>query len=72
MPTVELFVDDLDQLNILEVALDDAQIPYHLSMTKDEVGVWGFGLATPYLVVDGVPLDTSRSLTWIKEHCNGN
>lgn len=26
-----------------------------------------FGLPTPYLVVDGVPLDHDRAIRWIKE-----
>lgn len=26
-----------------------------------------FGLDTPYLIVDGVPLDFDRAIKWIKE-----
>ena len=60
---IELVVWDFDQESDLEKMLEDADIEYQLSL---DIGQ--YGLVTPYLVVDGVPLDNKRSKAWVKEH----
>lgn len=65
MPEVKLVLEDLTQVNFLERALVDANIPYKIELREPN-----YGLPKPYLLVDGVPLDMFRSLKWIKEQNN--
>lgn len=62
---VELHLDDLWQSTILECFLINRRIPY--------VKKTGYNcLPTPYLVVDGVPIDNQRAIEWVKEQNYGN
>lgn len=58
---VELYTYDLEE-TVLEQELQRANIEYQLCLDLRQ-----YGLRTPYLVVDGVPLDFDRSIKWIKE-----
>lgn len=58
---VKLYVDDLDQLTMLDVLLDVLEIQYERVMPTTI-----FGMTAPFLVVDGVPLDFNRSIKWMK------
>lgn len=60
---VKLRVDDFEQMTTLEWLLESNRISYEL-----EINQVNNGIQTPYLVVDGVPLDFNRSIKWIKEH----
>ena len=60
---VELYLWDFDDNTDLEQMLIDADIEYQLALDMGD-----YGLVTPYLVVDGVPLDKKRAKIWIKEH----
>ena len=60
---VELVVWDFEQESDLEKMLESADIQYRLCLDMGE-----HGLVSPYLVVDGVPLDKKRAKIWIKEH----
>ena len=59
---VELYTADFEETS-LEKELQSANIEYQLCL---DLGHYGF--KTPYLVVNGVPLDTKRANIWIKEH----
>ena len=59
---VELYTFDFEE-TALEKELQKADIEYQLC-----VDIGNYGLKTPYLVVDGVPLDSKRAKIWIKEH----
>lgn len=61
---VILTVDDFEQMTILEKALMDAGIKYYTEVTDNNK------LKTPYISVDGVPLDHNHAMKWIKEHGN--
>lgn len=61
---VELYTFDFEETE-LERELQRANIEYQLCL---DIGQYGF--KTPYLVVDGVPLDAKRSIVWVKEHGN--
>ena len=58
---VKLFVDDLDQLTILEYLLFINGIDH-----KIELNTGRFGIQSPYLLVYGVPLDEKRAMRWIR------
>lgn len=58
---VELYTFDFEE-TLLEKALQEANIEYQLCL---DLGHYGF--RPPYLVVDGVPLDTKRAMIWVKE-----
>ena len=64
---IELFVWDFEHETDLEKLLQEADIEYQLAL---DLG--NYGLVTPYLVVDGVPLDKKRAKIWIKEHDNND
>lgn len=59
---VELYTFDFEETT-LEKELQKADIEYQLC-----IDIGNYGLTTPYLVVDGVPLDKKRAMIWIKEH----
>lgn len=63
---VKLVIDDYEQISILEEALITANIKYEIEIKLDQRGI-----CPPYIVVDGVPLDTNRAMKWIGEHKNG-
>lgn len=63
---VQLVVSDFDKLVHLTDNLDIANIDYQLC-----ADVFDYGIETPYLVVDGVPLDYKRSIKYIEEHKTG-
>lgn len=65
MPVVKLVLEDLAQVDFLERALVDANIPYEVELREPN-----YGLPKPYLLVDGIPLDMFRALKWIKEQGN--
>jgi len=62
---VKLFVDDFEQLSLLEYTLVQADIPYEIELAPNNCYV-----RPPYLVVDGVPLDTQRAMKWIRGRVN--
>ena len=57
---VTLFVDDLDQMTILEYLLFTHSIKHTIKLNDGR-----FGLTSPYLLVYGVPLDEKRAIRWI-------
>lgn len=57
---VTLFVDDLDQLTVLEYLLFTYGIEHDIKLYDGR-----FGLPAPYLLVYGVPLDEKRAFKWI-------
>lgn len=59
---VTLYVNDLDQLTMLEYALINANIPYTTKVDDRK-----YGIEPPYIKVYEVPLDERRALCWIKE-----
>lgn len=59
---VYLFVDNFDDESELEKALVDKGIEF-----QAYIDILVYGLNTPYIVVDGVPLDEKRAWKWIKE-----
>ena len=59
---VELYTSDFEE-SPLEKELQAADIEYQLCLDLGQ-----YGLKAPYLVVDGVPLDSKRAKIWIKEH----
>lgn len=61
---IELYTFDFEETP-LEKALQRADIEYQLCL---DLG--NYGLKTPYLVVDGVPLDFSRAIKYIEEVAN--
>lgn len=63
---VELIVSDELQLTMLEMMLMSEDIDFNVSTNQQ------YDMATPYLIVDGVPLDEERSVKWIKERQNEN
>ena len=58
---VELVVWDFEEETALEKALQQANIDYQLCLN---LGHYGF--KAPYIVVDGVPLDSKRAMFWIR------
>lgn len=59
---VKLVVDSFGKVSILECLLLASGVEYELEILDEEMG-----LITPFLVVDGVPLDLDRSYKWLKE-----
>lgn len=60
---IQLIVDDLMQVTILEELLCESKIAFSIEHPKVD-----YGIPTPYLIVNGAPLDFDRSLKWIDEH----
>ena len=58
---VELIVSDELQLTLLEMELMSLGVDFEVS-TEDK-----YNFTTPYLIVDGVPLDEERAAKWIEE-----
>lgn len=58
---VTLFVDDLDQLTILEYLLFTHGVEHEIKLNDGR-----YGLKAPYLLVYGVPLDEKRAIRWIR------
>lgn len=64
---VKLVTDNPNTISALEWQL----ITHHISYEIESVA--RFSIDTPYLIIDGVPLDLERSMKWIKERCySGN
>ena len=61
---VTLIVNDYNQVNIVEDALIRSNIAYEVKKDTELNGNWG--IAPPFLMVHGVPLDTFRSLKWVR------
>lgn len=59
---IKLVVNDYEQMTRLEHALMSENIEYTLELAEQSIGI-----TPPYLVVDGVPLDSYRAMNWIKE-----
>lgn len=59
---VELRVKDFVQLTMLQCRLMAANIEY--TVAKDD---GKYGIPTPYLIVDGTPLDEHRAYKWLEE-----
>lgn len=57
---VELYTYDFDETP-LERELQNADIEYQLCLDLGH-----YGLKAPYIVVDGVPLDSARAIKYIK------
>lgn len=57
---VTLFVDDLDQLTILEYLLFIRGIDHDIKLNDGK-----YGMQAPYLLVYGVPLDERRAIRWV-------
>lgn len=60
---VTLFLSEANQITLLEYMLLNYNIEY-----KTVVNNNFYGVRSPYLVVDGVPLDMARAVKYIKEH----
>ena len=60
---IKLCVDSLE-ITMLEWMLKKNDIPYELDRDAPDCGI-----AYPYLVVDGVPLDADRAMKWIRGRC---
>ena len=60
---VKLVLDDIYQVSVLEMELVNNGIPF----TRVESGKQTPLLNSPFLLVNGVPLDFDRSIKWIKE-----
>lgn len=58
---IKVCVDDLNQITTLEWLLEKTSLPYEVCLNEIDNGI-----ATPYLIVDGVPLDFNRSLKWLR------
>lgn len=58
---VTLYVDNLDQVTILEYLLGTHGIDYEVKQNDGR-----FGLTAPYLLVYGAPLDEKRAIRWIR------
>ena len=56
---VTLFVDDLDQITILECVLISKSIDYELALNE-----FKHGLSSPYLLVYGAVLNETRAIKW--------
>lgn len=59
---IKLVVNDYEQVTILEYALMHKNIHYEIELAEQSIGI-----TPPYLIVDGVPLDSYRAMNWIKE-----
>ena len=59
---VYLFVDNFDDASELEQAMKNKGVEFQVA-----VDIYVYGLRTPYIVVDGVPLDEERAWKWLKE-----
>lgn len=59
---VKLVVKDYEFVSMLEAKLIAAKIDYDLELETKSIGI-----ETPYLIVDGVPLNQSKAIAWIKE-----
>ena len=58
---IELVVKDYDDnMTLLEAYLLSKDIKYDVIVDKGE-----FGLACPYIIVDGAPLDECRAFKWL-------
>lgn len=64
MSMVNLHITDVKQRTLLESFLINSGIEYSVVIDTADKHSLGF----PHLVVDGVPLDMIRAVTWIKEH----
>lgn len=64
---VKLFVDDLDQLTMLEYLLFTYSIDHEIALNEGR-----FGMQSPYLLVHGVPLDEKRAMRWIWGQVKGD
>ena len=62
---VELIVSDLCQMTLLEFLLERNNISY---IIKKKPQTSNFGFETPYLIVNGIPLNFDKSLKWINEN----
>lgn len=62
---VQLVVKNLAQITLLESKLMSSGIDYVFKIDDGK-----YGLSTPYLLVDNVPLDEQRAFKWIKERVN--
>ena len=51
------------QINMLEWLLIINHIEYEVETPKQST----YNIGTPYLIVDGVPLDLDRAIKWIEE-----
>lgn len=56
---VKLYVDNPDQLTVLEYLLYSKGIDYEVVKNDGR-----YGLKPPYLLVYGVPLDEKRAISW--------
>lgn len=59
---IKLVVNDYEQMTILEQALMSENVAYELELAGQSIGI-----TPPYLIVDGVPLDSYRAMNWVKE-----
>ena len=59
---VRLLVDDFEQITTLEIALLNANIEYTTELNDGK-----YGIASPYLIVNSIPLDMVRAMKWIGE-----
>ena len=61
---IKVCVEDGLQVTTLEYEVMRNGIEYRLIENAPDCG-----LGYPYLIVDGVPLDEERAMTWIKGRC---
>ena len=59
---VEIHVSNKYQVTLFEWFCVKKNIPHKVVVDKGLLG-----LDTPFLVVDGIPLNTERSITWMNE-----
>ena len=59
---ITVIVSDINQISILEDLLRKAKVDFGVTLRRENLA-----LATPYMEVDGVPLDLTASITYITE-----
>ena len=59
---IKLCLDDFSQITTLEYLLELNDLEFEFEHTNPS-----YGISAPYLIVDGVVLDTVRSMKYIKE-----
>lgn len=58
---VKLIVDNFAQVSLLETALNNSEIEYHIEIETKPIGI-----PTPYLLVHGAALGMEQALKYIE------
>lgn len=64
---IELYLDDDNTITMLEYCLIKLGERYKKNLYDPQSNLYGAALSTPFLVVDGVPLDAVRAIQWITD-----